>query len=76
MDLSSFNISFQLPVSSYATLKVYNVVGQEVATLVDEKLAAGNYQATFDASKLGSGVYMYRLIAGSFSKSMKLMIVK
>jgi hypothetical protein len=69
-------IRYQLPVTSYVILKVYDVLGQEVATLVERELSPGDHEVSFDAGKLSSGIYMYRLVAGSFSKSMKLMVVK
>ena len=64
-------IRFQLPVSSLVTLRVYNVLGQEVAKLVDEFQAAGYKTAGFDASTLSSGVYFYRLDAVSVSDPAK-----
>lgn len=57
-------ISWQSPVSSWVTLKIYNILGQEVATLVDENKAAGKYDVQFDGSQLSSGVYFYRLTTG------------
>ena len=54
-------ISYQISVNSFVTLKVYDVLGKEVATLVNESKEAGNYEITFNASKLASGVYFYRL---------------
>jgi hypothetical protein len=69
-------ISYQLPVSSQITLKVYDVLGREVVTLVNEPKAAGNYTATFDASKFSSGIYFYRLQAGSFIQTKKMVLVK
>ena len=68
--------AFDIPYSSFVILKVYNVLGQEVATVVDETLPAGRYTQTFNAQGLGSGVYFYRLQAGSFSEVKKLMLVK
>lgn len=62
-------ISFQLPVSSSVILKVYNVLGQEVATLVNEEMKLGSYEVTWDATGLASGVYFYRLIAADISSS-------
>jgi hypothetical protein len=69
-------ISYQLPVSSQITLKVYDVLGREVATLVNERKAAGSYEATFDAGKLASGVYLYKLQAGEFVSTKKMLLVK
>ena len=56
-------ISYQLPMDSRVTLKVYDILGREVAALVNERQNPGSYSVTFDASKLPSGVYFYRLIA-------------
>ncbi|MEX0720770.1 MAG: T9SS type A sorting domain-containing protein [Balneolaceae bacterium] len=54
-------ISYQIPANSEVTLAVYNVMGQKVATLVDESKSAGNYQVNWDAGSMSSGVYYYRL---------------
>ena len=69
-------ISYQLPVSGQVTLKVYDMLGREIATLVSERENAGSYSVKFDGSRLSSGVYFYRLQAGSFSQTKKLMLVK
>ncbi len=74
-------ISYQLPMSSHVTLKVYDVLGREVAALVSERENAGSYSVTFyasggDGSRLSSGVYFYRLTAGSYVATKKLVIVK
>jgi acetyl esterase/lipase len=61
---------------SLVSLKVFDVLGREVATLVNENLRAGTYEKTFDASGLASGVYFYNLKAGNFSASKKLLIMK
>jgi hypothetical protein len=58
-------ISWQSPVGSHQTLKIYDILGREVATLVDEFREAGRYEVNFDASRLASGVYIYRLSADS-----------
>ena len=58
------------------TLKVYDVLGREVATLVNEQKPAGSYEAPFDASKLSSGIYFYRLKAGSFVETKKMILIK
>ncbi len=66
-------ISYSLPVNSLVTLKIYNLLGQEVATLVDENKKAGSYRVEFNSAvggrQLASGVYFYRLVAGDPSTS-------
>jgi len=57
-------------------LKIYDILGAEVATLVNEEKSVGRYEVDFDASKLASGVYIYRLTANDFSKSMKMLLLK
>ena len=75
-------ISYQLPTVSYVTLRVYNLLGQEVATLVDELQDAGYKMVEFDASNLSSGVYFYRIEARatdapmSFTKVKKMVVIK
>ncbi len=69
-------VSYQLPVTSRVTLKVYDVLGREVASLVDAEKNAGIHSVTFDGNSLSSGVYFYRLQAGNFSDIKKLMLVK
>lgn len=69
-------ISWQSPVSSHQTLKVFDILGREIATLVDEYRAAGMYDIKFDASKLSSGIYIYRIQIGSFVSSKKMIYLK
>jgi hypothetical protein len=77
-------ISFSLPVTSNATVKVYNILGQEVATLINNKeLHVGNHEVEFDASKLSSGLYFYKLTAhqgesstGEFSQVKRMILLK
>jgi hypothetical protein len=70
-------IQFDLPKPGIVSLKVYNVSGQEVATLVDnEAYEAGQYAKTFNASGLVSGVYFYRLQAGEFTKTRKMVLMR
>ncbi|UCF65753.1 MAG: T9SS type A sorting domain-containing protein, partial [bacterium] len=64
----STTIQFDLPKTSEVTLRVYNILGEEVATLVSEKLSTGSYSYEWDASKLASGVYLYRMQAGDPSQ--------
>ncbi len=69
-------IRYSLPVSSYVTLIVYDILGREVATLVDEMQDAGFKMQMFDASSLPSGVYMYKMKAGDFSDVKKFVVMK
>jgi photosystem II stability/assembly factor-like uncharacterized protein len=72
----STKITFSVPSSEQVVLKVYDLLGQEVATLVNERMNPGRYEASFDASKLASGVYFYRLTAGSFNQVKKMLLLK
>jgi hypothetical protein len=67
---------FSLPASDYVTLKIYDILGREVTTVVNEMLNAGEHKYNFDASGLSSGVYFYRLSAGNFSAVKKLILMK
>jgi hypothetical protein len=69
-------MSYQLPVASEVSLKLFDVLGKEVATLVNERQEAGAYNYTLNASNLSSGVYFYRLQAGNFVQTKKMMLVK
>ena len=69
-------ISYALPIDEYVTLKVYDVLGKEVATLQDGVVQAGYHQATLNASNLSSGMYFYRLSAGPYTSVRKLVVLK
>jgi hypothetical protein len=69
-------ISFQLPVSGHVTLKVFDVNGREVATLVDGNLAAGNHAVTFAPREATTGLYFYKITAGKFSQTRKAVLFK
>jgi Secretion system C-terminal sorting domain/Two component regulator propeller len=69
-------IRFSIPQRERISLIVYDILGREVATLVNGDLEAGPHQATFDASKLASGIYLYRLKAGTFTATKKLVLLK
>jgi len=71
-------ISYQLPVAGYVSLKIYDVLGREVATLVNEFKQPGNYTSQFSIlnSQLPSGVYFYRISAGSFVETKKMILLK
>lgn len=69
-------INYSLPKTSLVTIKVYDVLGKEVATLVNEQQFAGNYSVQFSGSKLSSGIYFYRMQAGNFVQTKKLLLLK
>jgi hypothetical protein len=69
-------INYQLPVTSNVTLKVYNVLGKEVKTLVDGRQTAGIHSLEFNGDKLSSGVYFYSITAGAFHQVRKMALVK
>jgi predicted GH43/DUF377 family glycosyl hydrolase len=70
-------IEFSIPKSEFVTLKIYNVIGEEVATLVSEKLIPGNYKYIWNASYFASGVYLYKIESGNgFIQSKKLLLIK
>jgi hypothetical protein len=60
----------------FVSLKVYDVLGKEVATLINEEIAAGRYNVVFDASNLPSGIYFYRLSVNNFSMTRKMVLIK
>lgn len=70
------NIRFAIPQSSFVTLKVYNMLGKEVATLVNEQRESGVYEVTFDGKDLASGVYIYKIQAGNFTATRKFTLMK
>ncbi|MEJ5261808.1 MAG: T9SS type A sorting domain-containing protein [Ignavibacterium sp.] len=69
-------ISWNVPFNSYQTLKVYDVLGNEVASLVNEYRTAGSYAINFNASNLSSGVYYYKLTAGNFTETKKMILMR
>jgi len=69
-------IKFSIPETRYIKLKVYDILGNEVATLVNEEKTPGNYSVEWNASSLASGVYVYRLQAGSFVQTRKMILMK
>jgi polyhydroxybutyrate depolymerase len=72
----STDISFNLLVSSFVSLKVFDITGREVATLFSEKLSSGNHTRQWSANGLPSGAYFYRLQAGSYIETKKLVLLK
>lgn len=72
----STTIAYEIPFRGHVTLKVYDVLGREVDTLVDETLPAGRHAVHVDAHNLASGVYFYRLTAGAFTQSKRMILIK
>jgi hypothetical protein len=72
----STTIKFSIPQSGLVTLKVYNLLGQEVATLLNREINAGTHEYNFNAGRLGSGIYFYTIQAGDFIATKKMMLLK
>jgi len=72
----STTIEFDLPKSSDVTLKIFNILGEEVTTLVSDRLSAGSYSYEWDASNFASGVYLYRLQAGDYIETRKMVLMQ
>ncbi|MFA6979429.1 MAG: T9SS type A sorting domain-containing protein [Ignavibacteriaceae bacterium] len=70
------NIDYALPTDGKVTLKIYDMLGCEVKTLVDEYQKSGKYTTSFDAGKLSSGIYVYKLVLGSYSAQRKMLFLK
>jgi predicted GH43/DUF377 family glycosyl hydrolase len=70
------NIEFSIPKSEFVTLKIYNILGEEVNTLVSERLTFGKYKYEWDGRSLTSGVYLYRIQAGEFQQIKKMVLIK
>jgi hypothetical protein len=69
-------LSFYLPVSENVTLKIYDILGREVDTLINKKLTAGVHQLEYDASRLATGIYFYELSTDNFSQTKKMLLMK
>jgi hypothetical protein len=77
----STNIKFQIPESKFVTLKIYDLLGREISTLVNEKLSAGEYEVPFNAENTGginlaSGVYFYRLTMDDYVSVKRMILLK
>lgn len=70
------NITYAMPEPGHVVLEVFDVTGRMVATLVNGQAQAGHHTVTFDATRLSSGVYVYRLTTGAFTKTRKMLLVK
>ncbi len=72
----STTISYSLPSSGFASIKVYDILGKEITTLVNDNKTVGNYTVNFNKGSLASGVYFYRLSAGDFHQTKKMIVLK
>ena len=72
----STEIKYQLPEAAHVSLSIYNMLGQEVAQLVDTRQVIGFYTVTWDAAKFASGPYIYKLEAGDFSETKQMVLIK
>ena len=70
------NIQFAIPQNGFVTLKVFNVLGEEVTELINKELVSGTYNVNFDASKLTSGIYFYTLTSGNYVQTKKMMLLE
>ena len=72
----STNLEFGIPNLEFVTLKVYDITGKEVMTLINETKSPGRYEVTFDGSNFASGVYFYKITAGNFSSVKRMFLIK
>jgi 5-hydroxyisourate hydrolase-like protein (transthyretin family) len=69
-------ITYEIPERSIVTIKIYGVLGNEITTLVNEEKSAGRYEILFNAENLPSGIYFYRLQAGDYIETKKMVLMK
>jgi hypothetical protein len=72
----STNINYQIPKAGFVSLKVFNIIGKEIATLVNQEEPAGDYKVQFDTHNIASGTYFYKLSAGGVSLYKKMIVIK
>ena len=72
----STTIKYRIPEDGIVTLKIYDILGKEVKTLINEQKATGRYEVKFDASELATGVYLYRIKVNDFVSVKKMLLVK
>jgi hypothetical protein len=72
----STTIKYSIPDNSFVTLKVYDIIGNELATLVNEERSPGSYEVSFNASEYSSGIYIYALRTDAFTQTKKMMLIK
>jgi hypothetical protein len=69
-------ISYDIPATGRVTLEVFDVTGKLISTLVDQEMGAGSYRVSFEAGGLASGLYIYRLTAGDFVQTNKMLLMR
>jgi len=69
-------IEYEIPFNSFVTLKIYDILGQEIVSLVAKKQVAGKYQVKWNASSLPSGLYFYKLYAGRFKETKSMLLIR
>ena len=69
-------IRFSIPIRSHVSVKVFDILGNEVATVLNETKESGSYSLEFDGTSLVSGIYVYRFVAGNFTESRKMLLLK
>ena len=72
----STTIEYQIPKATFITIKIYDVLGKEVVTLVNEEMPAGIHEVNFESNDLTSGLYLYKISAGGFEQTRKMLLVK
>ena len=72
----STTINYQIPEKNRVSLRIYDILGNLVTTLVDQEMEAGYYNLEWNASNLASGVYIYRMISGTYTSTKKLILMK
>jgi hypothetical protein len=70
------NIRYSIPENSFVTLKIFDLLGREIKTLVNQNQISGKYSITFDMSGYASGLYLYKIQAGNFSDTRKMILIK
>ncbi|NIR93647.1 MAG: T9SS type A sorting domain-containing protein, partial [Gammaproteobacteria bacterium] len=73
---SSTTIPFSIGTSAHVRLKIFNILGQEIVTLVNKVLDSGNYEVTWEAANVASGIYWYQLQSDGFTESKKLLLIR
>jgi hypothetical protein len=69
-------VKFDIPQSGFTTVKIYDILGSEIATVYEGELSAGYYEAVVNASGIASGIYFYRLQSGTFSSVKRMVVIK